>query len=209
MPVERFGERFRAETGWTFPMEIISGPPYEHAGAQGVLLDWLYFSYDDPRRWPRMAGWPPSAGVIGEFDRLPSDRNALVFAIGRRACEAFGRQTTMLRRIPLPGWLRNALGGPAAFVRYGREGGGRGWAVLFDGDPPTHRDLILGFVIATGGRMLAPFFRPDLIYVSYVRMLGTWLRRALRNRGPLPRVEAAEIARMTRYRPDRVDLSRA
>lgn len=200
--VSTFPEKYQAETGRSLPIEIISGPPYEHAGSQGVILDWLYFSYDLPARRAAMATWPSSAFLVGEFEGFPRDPEALVFVIGIRACRRFRALVTFERRIEVPRALLDWLRGASAFVRYRRPDGGRGWAALFEGDPPTHRDLILGIAIASRGRMMAPFFRLDLIFDSYLRMLGTQVRRALRNRRPPPVIAAADIARMQPHRPD-------
>lgn len=199
--VTTFPEKYERETATPLPVEIISGPPYEHAGAQGVVLDWLYFSYDIPWRRTRMAAWPPMAFLVGEFDRLPTDPDAQVYVVGVRACHQFMQTVRVERRIDVPRFVRRVFGGISAWVRYTRPDGRRGWAVLIEGNPPTHRDLILAIAVGSRGRTLAPFFRLDLIFDSYVRMLGTQARRWWRNRRPPPVIAAADIARMRRYRP--------
>ena len=200
--VTAFPEKYRQETGTPLPVEIVSGPPYEHAGAQGVLLDWLYFSYDIPWRRTRMAAWPPMAFLVGECGGLPADAGAQVYVVGARACRHFLQTVRVERRIDVPRAIHRILGGISAWVRFRGGDGRRGWAVLIEGDPPTHRDLILGIAVGSRGRTLAPFFRADLIYDSYVRMLGTRVRRWWRNRRPPPVIAAVDILRMRRYRPD-------
>lgn len=200
--VTRFPEKYQQETGTPLPVEIVSGPPYEHAGAQGVLLDWLYFSYDIPWRRARMAAWPPMAFLVGEFDRLPTNADAQVYVVGARACHHLMQTVRVERRIDMPRFVHRVFGGISAWVGYRGADGRRGWAVLIEGNPPTHRDLILGIAVGSRGRTLAPFFRLDLIYDSYVRMLGTLARRWWRNRRPPPVIAATDITRMRRHRPD-------
>jgi uncharacterized protein (DUF362 family) len=192
-PVDKFGERYHRDTGLDFPMEILTGPPYEHAGAHGVLLDWLYMTHDFPEARDGISRWPRGTCVAGEFQGFP--KNSLVYCVGKRACAKFRSQVQSLfgLRIPLPVWKQ--LRGFRSVERW-RKGKRRGIAFFFEGDPPSHKDLVLGFFLASLGRMRVPLFRPDLIFDSYVKMMGTVSRHRKNNAGGIPIVETRDIARV-------------
>ncbi|HEY3999632.1 MAG TPA: DUF362 domain-containing protein [Candidatus Xenobia bacterium] len=199
LPVDQFGAYFKDQTGYDLPLEIVSGPPYEHAGSHGVLLDWLYMSYDFAERRAGMARWPAASLLVGEFEG--SWQHSKVYCIGRRASERFTSAVQVVQEYRVPGWISRLLRGPSHVQRYRTAEGKVGWAVHMSGDPPTHRDFILGFFLGSLGAMVPALFRADLIFDSYVLMLGTKVRRLLNNPGPPPEVDAESIARMKKFRP--------
>lgn len=198
IPVTGFPAKFKHETRRDFPIEVLGEPPWDVAGSHGIVLDWLYMTYDFPERRAAMAEWPAATVVCGGFvGAAPEPKNDLVFLVGDRAIEAWQRLGWPARRFRIPRFLRKIVRGPAAIERFRRPDGRCGRAILFAGDPPTHRDLIVGFALATRFRMRPPLFRLDLVFDSYVKGIATWLGRRLRNRGGVRRVRAADIARLS------------
>lgn len=193
LPVADFHERYRRETGLAFPLDVLSGPPYEHAGAHGVLLDWFYMTHDFPEARASMAKWPRATCVVGEFEGFP--RTSLVYCIGKRACARFRSQVKTTWRLRVPKWVHARLRGFASVERW-RHGKRSGVAIHFEGDPPSHKDLVLGFFLASLGRMMPPLFRVDLVWDSYVKMLGTLRRHSRNNPNGVPLVEASGIPRV-------------
>ncbi len=199
LPVVEFPQKFKRETQLEFPMEILARPPWDVAGSHGLLLDWLYMTYDFRPRRKAMAAWPPATILVGGFPDggLPSlPRHDRVYVVGDRAIEAWRRLGWPARRLVVPRFVRRLLRGPGEFQWYRRPDGRRGLAVLLPGDPPTHRDMILGFALGTRLKLLVPLLRFDLLYDSYVRMLATNIRRWWRNRGGVEVVEASSIERL-------------
>ena len=194
MRVDRFGRFFERMTGYPFPLEIRCGPPYEAAGSAGILLDWLYTAWDDPDRREQMKAWPPASVLVGEVNEIPS--HPRVFLVGDRAIAAFRRRFTFKTTVRLPASIHKVIGGVAAIHRYKLDGGRTGWAVEIPGDPPSHRDLILGFFQGSLGRLRASVMRLDLVIETYVFGTLTVLRRRRLNRDGIPVVHARKIERL-------------
>lgn len=194
MRVDRFGEFFERETGYTFPLDVRCGPVYERSGAAGILLDWLYTAWDDPDRRERMKGWPPASILVGDVAEVPKQER--VFLVGDRAIEAFRKHFTFKTTVRMPAAIHKLVGGVAAVHRYHLAGGRTGWAVEIPGDPPSHRDLILGLFLGSLGRLRASVARLDLVLESYVFGTLTALRRRHLNRDGIPVVHARRIARL-------------
>lgn len=96
--VQEFPHRFeRDNPGLKFPFEILSGSPYEPAGAHGLFLDWLYQSYDFPHRRASMARWPKLTVCMGALGAFPS--NYVVCAIGSKAQQSLSRIASHTRTI--------------------------------------------------------------------------------------------------------------
>lgn len=187
IPVEGFPGRFAAETGQPFPLEIVSGPPHESAGSQGILLDWLYMSYDHPRFRERMARWPAASVFVGAVDAVP--RYGTVYLVGDFAMAAFRARARVRTWLRVPERVRRRLGGFTRIARWSRDGR-RGWAVEIAGDPPSHRDLIAAFFAASRGRMRAPLLTSGSVLDAYLRTILQQLRSWWRNRRGIPEVEA-------------------
>lgn len=96
--VQEFPHRFeRDNPGLKFPFEILSGAPYEPAGAHGLLLDWLYQNYDFPHRRAQMARWPKMTVCIGGLGAFPS--HYVVCAIGAKAQQSISRIASHTRTV--------------------------------------------------------------------------------------------------------------
>ena len=195
MRVDRFGEHFEAQTGHPFPLQITAGEPYDVPGTCGVLLDWLYTAYDDPLKRERMKRWPPGSVFVGVVTEEPT--RARVFVVGDRGVASFAARAAGYRRlIQLPESVHKALGGPRGLARYRLADGRMGWAVEIPGDPPSHRDLILGFFVGSLGRLRASMMRLDLMIESYLHGTMAALRRRRRNAGGIAVVHARKIKRL-------------
>ncbi|HVY60828.1 MAG TPA: hypothetical protein VHF22_04210, partial [Planctomycetota bacterium] len=136
MPVVDFPKRYEREMRAKVPVEVIAAAPWDAAGAQGAVLDWLYWSYDQPKDVRRlMQSWPPFSVVVGRFPgKPPEPQHGRVVVVGDAAIEAWGK-----------------LGSSKS-------------ATLVPGDPPGVRELVLGFARATGVRPpLAEVFAPGFM----------------------------------------------
>lgn len=150
--LEEFAPKFEHEnSGKEFPLEILSGTPYESSGAHGMLLSWLYLSYDSPRRRARIAAWPRASVFIGEIAAYPKYRS--VFAIGDQACRSLQRLYSHSRMI-----TRLGRGGRLTIERAQLKNGKHHLIVKIAGSPPRLRDLVAGFAIASLGRMSPHLF---------------------------------------------------
>jgi hypothetical protein len=128
MPVVDFPKRYERDMRAKVPLEVIASPPWDPAGAQGAVLDWLYLTYDQPKDVRRaMAAWPATSIVVGRFaGKPPEPQHERVVVVGDPAIEAW-----------------RALGSRKA-------------ATLIPGDPPSVRDLLDGFARAIGGKARPP-----------------------------------------------------
>jgi hypothetical protein len=136
MPVVDFPKRYEREMRAKAPIEVIAAPPWDAAGAQGAVLDWLYFTYDQPKDARRLVqSWPAVSIVVGRFPgKPPEPQHGRVVVVGEPAIEAW-----------------RALGSSKA-------------ATLIPGDPPAIRDLVEGFARALGVRtILQDMFAPGLL----------------------------------------------
>ncbi len=193
--VDEFPARFAKTTGAPFPLQIVAGEPYDVPGTCGVLLDWLYTGFDDPARRDRMTAWPNATVVVGDAAIDPA--HPTVYLVGDRAIGAFRRvaaELTTVVRIPAP--VRRMLRGLGAIRRYRLHDGRVGIAVEIPGEPPAHRDLILGFFFGSRGRLRASFLRFGLVVESYFFGTLAAIRRRTRNRAGIPVVHARKIARL-------------
>jgi hypothetical protein len=198
MRVQDFPDRFQRETGHPFPIEIQSGTPYDVPGNQGLLLDWLYMAWDHPSEREKMKRWPEGTVRVGDSDALP--RGSPVWLVGDRAIASFRRAARVRTLLRLPRWLWKSLRGVQAFLRYRLPDGRGGWALELPGDPPSHRDLVLGFWVGSLGRMRAPLMRLDMVLESYLHGWRTAMLRHRRNRDGIRVVHARKIERL-RERP--------
>jgi uncharacterized protein (DUF362 family) len=196
IPVDRFGEHFERVTGYPFPIEVKVGGDYDATGAAGIVLDWLYTAWDHPDRREKMKAWPPASVLVGDCTDVPG--HARVFLVGNRAIEAFRRRVTFATTVRIPASIQKVLGGLAAIHRYKLDGGRTGWAVEIPGDPPSLRDLAIGFFLGSVGRMRASMMRSRLLAQSYVFGTLAALRRRRRNRDGIAVVHARKIERLSR-----------
>jgi len=197
IPVTEFPAKFERETRLKFPMEVLGEPPWDVAGVHGLVLDWLYMTYDFRERRKLMSEWPPATIIVGGFaERPPEPAHDRVFVIGDLAIEAWRRLGWGGLGLTIPRFLQARLHGPSRVERFTRPDGRKGTAWLLPGEPPTHRDMIIGMAIATRLRVRPPLMRLDLVLDSYVRMLVTSVGRLIRN--PLGPREAlaSSIARL-------------
>lgn len=194
--VDSFVDSFEARTGHPFPLKIQTGRPYDVPGSNGVLLDWLYTSWDDPVHRERMKRWPPASVFVGEVEEDPS--RGRVYLVGDRAIASFQARVTLYRRVlRVPTWLRRMIRGPGGFARYRLADGRTGWAVEIPGEPPSHHDLVVGFFIGSLGRLRSAMLRFDLLAEKYLFGVLGALRRRRRNRGGIPVVHARKIKRLS------------
>lgn len=205
MPVTDFPKRFEREVRQPCPVEVIGAPPWDVAGSHGLVLDWLYMTYDFRERRRDMAEWPPLSIVCGGFggDAAPPPSNERVFVIGDRAIEAWRALGWGGFGLTLPGFVRRLVRGPSRVERFTAPEGRKGWAWLVPGDPPTHRDVLLAIALGTGLRVRPPLVRLDLLLDSYVRSVATRLGRILRNLGGAASLEADAIPRLAARKRER------
>ncbi|MCP4868431.1 MAG: DUF362 domain-containing protein [Proteobacteria bacterium] len=202
MRVDAFGEHFERTTGAPFPLQIVAGEPYDVPGSCGILLDWLYTAFDDPARRNPMKAWPSASVFVGDVDAEPE--HDVLYLVGDRAIASHGARCQRLRTLfRMPPWLHRRIRGVGAIARDLTPEGNQLLVIELPGDPPSHRDLILGFFFGSRGRLRATFLRLDLIIESYLFGTLTTLRRMLRNRGGISVVHARKIARLA-DRPWRV-----
>jgi hypothetical protein len=212
IPLTEFPAKFEREMRREFPLEVLAAPAASRdaAGAPGVVLDALYLTYDIRWRRAEMVNWPAASILASDgFEgAVPDPVHGRVFVVGDRAIEAW-------RRLGWPAWgfsfpcsLRAMFGGPGRIERFSRPDGGKGWAILVPGDPPSERDLSAALVLGTRGRIRPSVVRFDLVLDATVRAIGTWFRRMLRNLGGIETVEAAHIARLKVRKAARDPLAR-
>lgn len=199
LPVHEFGKKYESENpGLAFPLEIISGSPYRTAGAQGMLLNWLYLAYDTPALRSRIAKWPRSSAVIGYTKSYPS--RYLAYAIGDSACQAIDHLTSSSRRL-----FRTKR---FELLNVQLKNRRRHLIVKIAGSPPRLNDLSWGFWLGSLGRIsvrtrslalladrIAAFFRgrtnpgaakahSPLVMTSRMPQNSWWALRPLRPNPP-------------------------
>ncbi|MBI3543674.1 MAG: DUF362 domain-containing protein [Deltaproteobacteria bacterium] len=171
--LERFAEKYERENpGLTFPLELISGQPYETSGSHGTLLDWLYLSYDFPRRRPALARWPRAAVCVGAVERYP--RSHVVFAVGTRAIDSLARRTSFSTQLARFGRGTRAV----RITRVQLKNGARHVVIAVPGSPPDFRKLVLAFALASAGKMLPRLLTPALVLDRAIATVRRWIEPA-------------------------------
>ncbi|MBI3556329.1 MAG: DUF362 domain-containing protein [Deltaproteobacteria bacterium] len=173
IPLGEFGAKFERENpGHAFPLEIISGAPYESSGAHGLVLDWLYLTYDFPRRRASIARWPRASVCVGDVTEYPT--HYLVYAAGDRACAALQRMTSSSRKLFGFGSKNSRVHFSVELVQL--KDGRRHAVVKISGSPPRLRGIFLAFFVGSLGRMGARSLTLTLLADRVFFTLRRWLR---------------------------------
>lgn len=193
--VDEFPERFARDCGAVFPLEVKAGGVYEAAAGAGVLLDWLYTSYDHPRYRERMKWWPRASLLVGLVEDRPL--HSRVYLVGDRAIASFSEMCDFMQpAMMLPLSLRRVLPSSLRLYRYRLRGGGRGWATSIPGNPPSRQAISWALFFGSLGRV-----RPPLLGAipapaeAFYQLLAAVLRRR-RNRQGIRVVHARKMERM-------------
>lgn len=195
--VDEFPKRFARECGATLPFEVKCGGFYEASGGAGVLLDWLYTSFDHPKFRERMKWWPRISLLVGDVEGRP--QHSRVFLVGDRAIESFRSKTDFMQAaLMLPLIIRRYLPSSVRVYRYRLRGGGRGWATAVPGNPPSRQAISWALFFGTFGRIRPPLLGAIPVPIeAFYQMLAAVLRHR-RNRKGIRVVHARKIGRMLR-----------
>lgn len=175
--LEEFAKRFETENpGTSFPLEVLSGRPYEHSGSHGLFLDWLFENYEIPARRVEMLNWPRASVCVGPVHALPS--HYLVYAIGDRAIRSLGPMISSRRRILAVGNVELS----AIQLKNERNH----LLVEVSGAPPVPSEVRRAFMLASLGRM-----GRGLYGLSRIPAFWSKLRTRWRAAKPAPHAEPA------------------
>ena len=173
IPLPEFGAKFERENpGHTFPLEIVSGTPYESSGSHGLVLDWLYLTYDFPRRRPNITRWPRASVCVGEITTFPT--NYLVYAVGDRACASLKRMTSSSRRLFSFGSKKRRAHFAVELVQL--KDGRRHLLIKVTGSPPRLRGIFLAFFAGSLGTMGSRSLTFTLLADRLLFGLRRWLQ---------------------------------
>ena len=190
--VDDFSSHFERELGVPFPLEVCCGDPYQGSGAHGLLLDWLYTSYDLPDARERMKRWPRASVLVGDCEAQPTSRR--VFLVGDAAIASFRSQAAYLQPLlPVPTGMERWLGALAGLHRYRLPDGRTGLAMAIPGSPPSRPAMDRAFFVGSLGRI-----RSALTFEALGGLLAgliTTLLRRHRNRDGIRVVHARKIQR--------------
>ncbi len=195
--VDDFSKRFERYCGAALPLDIHCGGFYEEAAGAGVLLDWLYSSFDHPRFRERMKRWPRCSVFVGEVQERP--RNERIYLVGDRAIASFAAQTDFMQpALKLPLFIQRQLAGSFGLYRYRLKGGGRGWVTAISGNPPSRQAISWAFLLGSLGRISPPLLGALPSPVEACYQLFARLLSKRRNRHGIRLVHARKMARTLR-----------
>lgn len=163
---QEFAHKYdRENPGLKFPIEILSGPQYETAGAHGLILDWMYLTYDFPQLRPLMARWPKITICAGTLTTFPT--NHVVCAIGTRAVQSLAQTASHSSLI---------LRWRGLELRYLQLKNGTKHLAVFA--PATRKAVALAMLLASFGRAGSHFVRLGLVFDRFVSIWRTRWRAA-------------------------------
>lgn len=183
--VQEFAHRFeRDNPGLKFPLEIISGPPYEAAGSHGLLLEWLYQNYDFPQRRPLMARWPKLSVCVGGLTTFPL--HYVVAVIGAKARQAMNKLTSSSTTL---------LSLKGLSIQLAQLKNGKRHLIVSAG--ANSRDIGRAMTLASFGRIRTQLFRVPLVLDKTFFIWRTRWRMSRQNQNPsgkLPLVMTSRLA---------------